>query len=83
MSSQSSPRRRQYRLRPSLLTDDPDFNTWMHDVAEHVERLAGLDVEDLADFDYRACFEAGEDARDVARRVLMSEGFMERQEREE
>jgi len=69
--------RRRRPLRPSLLTDDPEFNAWMHDIAAHITRLADLDVEDLADFDYRACYEAGEEARDVARRVLEGEGWME------
>lgn len=51
------------------------YQHWIKTVDYWVAHISGLSVTDLADYEYRDCFEGGEAARDVADAVLAENGY--------
>lgn len=50
--------------------------TWMKEVDQAVIAISGLSVHDLADYNFRDAWEAGESPEEVADAMLEDEGFL-------
>lgn len=55
---------------------DFEFDNWMMNVDDEVEKVCGLSVHDLADQPFRDWFDSGMTAEEAARQTLVEEGFL-------
>jgi hypothetical protein len=56
-------------------TDRTDFEQWFKSVDTEVERLCGMSIQDLEDYDYRTAFEMNVTPADCALEVLRAQNF--------